>query len=85
MDHIHRNDTLYPKNVYRCTACGTEHGTRAYNCAVNWQCPNELTLGTNYHEPAKQEYTGFICHCGETVRETLEQGIDRLRAERAAR
>lgn len=85
--HIHHNDSLYPRNIYRCTECGKEHGTRAYNGAVNWQCPNELFSGLpESHAPTRQEYVGFLCvFCNEMVRETTEQGIERLRAERAAR
>jgi predicted RNA-binding Zn-ribbon protein involved in translation (DUF1610 family) len=83
MPHEHWNDSLYPSNIYRCTACGMEHGTRAFNGAVNWQCPNEFLGGPDSHVPAKQEYVGFRCVCGEQVRETLDEGIDRIRKARA--
>lgn len=56
-----RNDSLYPRSVYRCDQCGTEHGTRACNGAVNWQCPRELVGGPDYHKPAHQTYVGFRC------------------------
>jgi hypothetical protein len=52
---------LYPRSVYRCDDCGTVHGTRAYNGAVNWQCPRELVLGQDYHEPANQTFIGNTC------------------------
>lgn len=68
--HAHRNDSLYPRSLYRCTTCGKIHGTRPCNGAVNWQCPNELQLGPEYHVPAKQEYIGFKCIlCNEEVRQ----------------
>lgn len=64
----HSFDTLYPKSVYRCSACGTVHGTRAYGGAVNWQCPRELVLDGQYHEPAPQAYIGRRCsRCDEVV------------------
>lgn len=66
-DHIHSNDSLYPRSIYRCTACGTLHGTRSVGGAVNWQCPNELLGGPDYHKPAKQEYIGYKCLCGEII------------------
>jgi hypothetical protein len=62
MTHEHFNDRLYPRSVYRCTVCGTEHGTRPFNGAVNWQCPNEFYSGLpESHAPAKQEYIGYKC------------------------
>lgn len=58
----HRNDSLYPRSQYRCDECGTIHGTRACNGAVNWQCPNELVSGTpESHTPVHQTYAGFSC------------------------
>jgi hypothetical protein len=67
MAHIHSNDQLYPRSVYLCSACGTLHRTRPMNGAVNWQCQNELIGGPDYHQPAKQEYVGYECSCGEVV------------------
>ena len=67
MDHKHHNDSLYPRSVYQCTECGTLHGTRAYAGAVNWQCPRELDGSPYGHAPAKQEYVGYVCFCGEVV------------------
>jgi hypothetical protein len=62
--HEHRNDTLYPRSLYRCDACGEVHGTRACNGAVNWQCPNEFQSGVpSCHKPAHQTYIGFSCYC----------------------
>ena len=61
MEHVCRNDSLYPRSVYRCSECGTEHGTRAVYGAVNWQCPNELVSNDKTHSPAKQNYVGFTC------------------------
>lgn len=66
--HTHRNDSLYPRSVYYCPSCGTLHGTRACNGAVNWQYPNELIGGLpDSHKPAKQEYVGYMCQCGQIV------------------
>ena len=68
MAHTHSNDKLYPRAIYRCIACGLLHGTRAVGGAVNWQCPNELFCGgPDDHEPAKQEYVGYKCSCGEVI------------------
>jgi hypothetical protein len=61
MEHEHRNNSLYPRSAFRCSACGEIHGTRAYNGAVNWQCPRELLLDEKYHEPARQIYVGYYC------------------------
>lgn len=65
----HRNDSLYPRSLYRCDACGEVHSTRAYAGAVNWQCPNELWSGTvASHNPAHQTYIGYSCVlCSEYV------------------
>jgi len=68
MTHEHSNSRLYPCSIYHCSACGKEHGTRPFNGAVNWQCPNELVSGTaDSHAPARQDYIGYQCHCGQVV------------------
>jgi hypothetical protein len=59
----HLYDTLYPKSVYYCPQCETQHGTSAVNGAVSWHCPKCWIEG---RKSVDQIYIGRTCtRCGE--------------------
>lgn len=59
----HLYDSLYPKSVYWCSQCKTQHGTSAVNGAVSWQCMKCCSEG---RKAVEQVYLGRTCtRCGE--------------------
>ncbi len=72
----HYYDTLYPKSVYWCPTCKTQHGTGAVNGAVSWHCPACYVAGRKSDVNA-QVYLGRTCsRCGDLDQTKL---IDRQR------